>query len=171
MNAGTDTKNFADFHVADLSLADQGEGSDLMLIEVGPRAGGNCLPQVIQDLALTTHLGETMVGSWDWGGIAICAVLALAAVLTATPAVAASVELTLAGVVATRLFSAGGAGGIAFAAWVRPALRNWRRRSSSSAATYTSASTSSIVSVSEGGSSKQRTSSGGMDPACVALKP
>ena len=34
------------------------------------------LPQVVQDLALTTHLGETMVGSWDWGGVAICAVLA-----------------------------------------------------------------------------------------------
>jgi ABC-2 type transport system permease protein len=35
------------------------------------------LPQVVQDLALTTHLGETMVGSWDWGGVAMCAVLAI----------------------------------------------------------------------------------------------
>lgn len=35
------------------------------------------LPQVIRDLALTTHLGETMVGSWDWGGVGICAVIAI----------------------------------------------------------------------------------------------
>jgi hypothetical protein len=47
----------------------------------------------------------------------------------------ASTELTLAGVVATRLFSAGGAGGIAFTGWVlhragmptREAARAWPR--------------------------------------------
>jgi ABC-2 type transport system permease protein len=35
------------------------------------------LPEHVQNLALTAHLGETMVGSWDWGGVAIAAILGL----------------------------------------------------------------------------------------------
>jgi ABC-2 type transport system permease protein len=35
------------------------------------------LPEIVQSLALTAHLGQTMVGVWDWGGVAACAVLAL----------------------------------------------------------------------------------------------
>ena len=35
------------------------------------------LPEVVQNLALTAHLGQTMVGVWDWGGVAAAAVLAL----------------------------------------------------------------------------------------------
>jgi polyether ionophore transport system permease protein len=30
------------------------------------------LPDWIQNLALTKHLGQTMVGVWDWGGVALC---------------------------------------------------------------------------------------------------
>lgn len=35
------------------------------------------LPEIVQNLALTAHLGQTMVGSWDWGGVAAAVVLAL----------------------------------------------------------------------------------------------
>ncbi|HUP83730.1 MAG TPA: hypothetical protein VM284_06040 [Candidatus Limnocylindria bacterium] len=35
------------------------------------------LPDAIQNLALPAHLGQTMVGSWDWPGVAASAVLAL----------------------------------------------------------------------------------------------
>jgi ABC-2 type transport system permease protein len=35
------------------------------------------LPEVVQNLALTAHLGQTMVGFWDWGGVAAAVVLAL----------------------------------------------------------------------------------------------
>ncbi|MDL2334801.1 MAG: hypothetical protein QFC55_02055 [Chloroflexota bacterium] len=35
------------------------------------------LPEVVQNLALTAHLGETMVGRWDWGGVGMAAVLAV----------------------------------------------------------------------------------------------
>ena len=34
---------------------------------LGPLLG---LPDFIQNLALTRHLGQTMVGVWDWGGVA-----------------------------------------------------------------------------------------------------
>ena len=30
------------------------------------------LPDGLQNLALTKHLGQTMVGVWDWGGVALC---------------------------------------------------------------------------------------------------
>jgi ABC-2 type transport system permease protein len=35
------------------------------------------LPEIVQNLALTAHLGQTMVGVWDWGGVAASVVLAL----------------------------------------------------------------------------------------------
>ena len=35
------------------------------------------LPEVVQQLALTSHLGQTMVGVWDWGGVAAALVLAV----------------------------------------------------------------------------------------------
>jgi ABC-2 type transport system permease protein len=35
------------------------------------------LPEIVQNLALTAHLGQTMVGVWDVGGLIACAVLAL----------------------------------------------------------------------------------------------
>jgi ABC-2 type transport system permease protein len=35
------------------------------------------LPEAVQNLALTAHLGQTMVGEWDLGGLAIAAVLAI----------------------------------------------------------------------------------------------
>ena len=34
------------------------------------------LPSWVHDLALTSHLGQPMVGSWDWAGIVACVVLA-----------------------------------------------------------------------------------------------
>jgi putative exporter of polyketide antibiotics len=41
---------------------------------LGPLLG---LPEVIQQLALTAHYGQPMVGVWDWAGVAASAVLAL----------------------------------------------------------------------------------------------
>jgi ABC-2 type transport system permease protein len=38
------------------------------------------LPALIQQLALTTHLGQTFVGVWDWGGVVACLALALGGV-------------------------------------------------------------------------------------------
>jgi ABC-2 type transport system permease protein len=35
------------------------------------------LPEVVQNLALTRHYGQPMVGIWDWGGIALSAVIAV----------------------------------------------------------------------------------------------
>jgi ABC-2 type transport system permease protein len=35
------------------------------------------LPEFAQNLALTAHLGQTMVGVWDWGGVAVCVALCL----------------------------------------------------------------------------------------------
>ena len=34
------------------------------------------LPDWVNQLALTAHLGQPMIGAWDWSGIAICVVLA-----------------------------------------------------------------------------------------------
>ncbi len=42
------------------------------------------LPEVVQNLALTAHLGQTMVGAWDWGGVAAAAVLALGGIALGT---------------------------------------------------------------------------------------
>ena len=36
------------------------------------------LPDWVHQLALTGHLGQPMVGTWDWGGMVACAVLAVA---------------------------------------------------------------------------------------------
>jgi ABC-2 type transport system permease protein len=41
---------------------------------LGPLLG---LPDFVQNLALTAHLGQTMVGVWDWGGVAASLALAL----------------------------------------------------------------------------------------------
>jgi len=35
------------------------------------------LPDWAHQLALTTHLGQPMVGQWDWTGIVLCLVIAL----------------------------------------------------------------------------------------------
>ena len=35
------------------------------------------LPDFIQQLALTNHIGRPMVGVWDWGGMAACAAIAI----------------------------------------------------------------------------------------------
>ncbi len=35
------------------------------------------LPDFLQQLALTNHIGQPMVGVWDWGGMAACAVVAV----------------------------------------------------------------------------------------------
>jgi len=35
------------------------------------------LPDWVHQLALTAHLGQPMIGSWDWVGIAVCLSLAL----------------------------------------------------------------------------------------------
>jgi ABC-2 type transport system permease protein len=35
------------------------------------------LPDWVHQLALTSHLGQPMVGIWDWAGMALCAVLAV----------------------------------------------------------------------------------------------
>jgi putative exporter of polyketide antibiotics len=35
------------------------------------------LPDWIHQLALTSHLGQPMVGIWDWPGLALCAALAV----------------------------------------------------------------------------------------------
>ncbi|MBI3967562.1 MAG: hypothetical protein HY329_18145, partial [Chloroflexi bacterium] len=36
------------------------------------------LPRWVNQLALTAHLGQPMLGNWDWVGMAACLVLALA---------------------------------------------------------------------------------------------
>ena len=35
------------------------------------------LPDWVNQLALTAHLGQPMVGTWDWAGMVACVVLAL----------------------------------------------------------------------------------------------
>lgn len=39
------------------------------------------LPDAIRQLALTSHLGQPMVGVWDWAGIAACVVIAVGGLL------------------------------------------------------------------------------------------
>jgi hypothetical protein len=39
------------------------------------------LPDWIHQLALSSHLGQPMVGVWDWGGVAACLVLAAGGLL------------------------------------------------------------------------------------------
>jgi ABC-2 type transport system permease protein len=39
------------------------------------------LPDWVRQIALTAHLGQPMVGTWDWVGIAACAVLAIGGLL------------------------------------------------------------------------------------------
>jgi ABC-2 type transport system permease protein len=39
------------------------------------------LPEVVQNLALTRHYGQPMVGIWDWGGIALSAVIAVGGIV------------------------------------------------------------------------------------------
>ena len=34
------------------------------------------LPDLVEQLALTSHLGRTMIGDWDWPGVALCLVIA-----------------------------------------------------------------------------------------------
>jgi uncharacterized membrane protein YfcA len=38
-------------------------------------------PDWIRQLALTSHLGQPMVGIWDWAGMAACAAIAVAGLL------------------------------------------------------------------------------------------
>lgn len=44
---------------------------------LGPLLG---LPDFVQQLALTNHYGQPMVGIWDWGGVAVSAALAVAGI-------------------------------------------------------------------------------------------
>ena len=39
------------------------------------------MPDWVQDLALTAHLGQPMIGTWDLGGMAACAVIAIGGIL------------------------------------------------------------------------------------------
>ena len=39
------------------------------------------MPDWIQQLALTAHLGQPMIGTWDWAGMVACAVLAIGGIL------------------------------------------------------------------------------------------
>jgi ABC-2 type transport system permease protein len=39
------------------------------------------MPDWVQQLALTAHLGQPMIGTWDWAGMAACAVLAVGGIL------------------------------------------------------------------------------------------
>jgi hypothetical protein len=39
------------------------------------------LPDWVRQIALTAHLGQPMVGTWDWVGMAACAVLAIGGLL------------------------------------------------------------------------------------------
>jgi putative exporter of polyketide antibiotics len=34
-------------------------------------------PDVVMQLVLTTHFGQTFVGVWDWVGVAVCGALAI----------------------------------------------------------------------------------------------
>jgi ABC-2 type transport system permease protein len=48
---------------------------------LGPLLG---LPQVVRDLALTSHFGQPMVGAWDWTGVVAAAVLAIGGIALGT---------------------------------------------------------------------------------------
>jgi ABC-2 type transport system permease protein len=48
---------------------------------LGPLLG---LPEIVRELALTSHLGQPMVGVWDPVGIAVCAALAVGGILVGT---------------------------------------------------------------------------------------
>ena len=39
------------------------------------------LPDWVHQLALTSHLGQPMIGSWDWVGITICLALLVGGLL------------------------------------------------------------------------------------------
>ena len=39
------------------------------------------LPDGLRQLALTSHLGQPMVGAWDWPGMLLCAAIAVGGVL------------------------------------------------------------------------------------------
>ncbi|HEU0243237.1 MAG TPA: hypothetical protein VFQ75_04985 [Candidatus Limnocylindrales bacterium] len=39
------------------------------------------LPDVVRELALTSHLGQPMVGTWDWAGMTACVVIAIGGLL------------------------------------------------------------------------------------------
>ena len=39
------------------------------------------LPDLVHQFALTAHLGQPMVGTWDWAGVAACLVLAFGGLL------------------------------------------------------------------------------------------
>jgi putative exporter of polyketide antibiotics len=39
------------------------------------------LPDWVARLALTDHLGQPMIGTWDWGGMALCAVIAVGGIV------------------------------------------------------------------------------------------
>jgi putative exporter of polyketide antibiotics len=45
------------------------------------------LPDWVHQLALTSHLGQPMVGAWDWAGMALCAVIALGGLLIGARAI------------------------------------------------------------------------------------
>jgi ABC-2 type transport system permease protein len=48
---------------------------------LGPLLG---LPDVVQQLALTNHIGQPMVGVWDWGGMAALTVIAVVGLAVGT---------------------------------------------------------------------------------------
>lgn len=39
------------------------------------------LPDWVAQLALTTHLGQPMIGAWNWGGMALCVAIAIGGIL------------------------------------------------------------------------------------------
>jgi putative exporter of polyketide antibiotics len=39
------------------------------------------LPGIVRELALTTHLGQTMVGVWDWAGVAAALVVTVGGIV------------------------------------------------------------------------------------------
>ena len=50
----------------------------ILTFVVGLVAPALKLPDWVNQLALTAHLGQPMVGTWDWAGMLACVVLALA---------------------------------------------------------------------------------------------
>ena len=49
----------------------------ILTFVVGLVAPALKLPDWVNQLALTAHLGQPMVGIWDWAGMVACVVLAL----------------------------------------------------------------------------------------------
>jgi hypothetical protein len=41
-------------------------------------------PDWVHQLALTSHLGQPMIGNWDWVGMAACVVIAVGGLLLAS---------------------------------------------------------------------------------------